>query len=207
MIVAAFDFDGTLTRGDTVVPFLRRFGRPGRVAGASIRRAWPLGNGIVRRDRDRLRAIATDAVFRGLAAADVEAVAARHAEWIIAERLRPDTLARLDWHRSNGHDVVLVSASYSVYLDPVAAHLDLQGVVATRLEVIDGRCTGRLDGANCRGPEKVARLSAWLAERGRTRSDVVVWAYGDSAGDRELLDWADHPVWVTTPIDSVAPTV
>jgi phosphatidylglycerophosphatase C len=79
-------------------------------------------------------------------------------------------------------------------------------VLATRLAVDDdGRCTGALDGANCRGPEKVRRLHAWLDESHGGRRGVVVWAYGDSTGDRELLADADHPVRVGRPLVSVAP--
>lgn len=198
MIVAAFDFDGTLTTGDTVVPFLRRFGRTGRLAGTAVRQAWPIGNGIVRRDRDRLRAIATAGALRGVSADDLAATASRHADWIIAERLRPDTVARLGWHRRQGHRVVIVSASYEAYLDHVAEHLGVQGVLGTRLELDDGRCTGRLLGANCRGAEKVERLQSWLADHDLERDQITLWAYGDSPGDRELLESSDHPVWVST---------
>jgi phosphatidylglycerophosphatase C len=198
VIVAAFDFDGTLTIGDTVVPFLRRFGRPGRLAGTALRQAWPIGTGIVRRDRDRLRAIATAAALQGVPTDVLASVAARHADWIIAERLRPDTVARLAWHRRQGHLVVIVSASYEVYLDRVAQHLDVQGVAGTRLEFDDGRCTGRLLGANCRGAEKVERLRSWLAAHDLDRDQVTLWAYGDSPGDRELLESSDRPVWVST---------
>ena len=83
----------------------------------------------------------------------------------------------------------------------------MTGVVATRLEVDpDGRCTGRLAGHNCRAAEKLIRLDRWLADHSLTRSDIELWAYGDSAGDRELLAAAQHPVWVAGPLDSVAPT-
>ena len=63
-------------------------------------------------------------------------------------------------------------------------------MLATRLEVDEaGLLTGRLAGANCRGPEKVARLRAW---RGDTL--VVAYAYGDSAGDREMLAVAGEAI-------------
>jgi phosphatidylglycerophosphatase C len=55
----------------------------------------------------------------------------------------------------------------------------------------DGRCTGRLAGENCRGPEKARRLTELLAGRG-----ALTWAYGDSSGDREMLAMARHPVRV-----------
>jgi phosphatidylglycerophosphatase C len=59
--------------------------------------------------------------------------------------------------------------------------------------VHEGIATGNLDGPNCRGPEKVTRLHEWLGDR----STVNVVAYGDSAGDREMLADADEAHWVT----------
>lgn len=206
MIVAAFDVDNTLTTRDTVVPFLRSFGGRGRSAATLMRRAHHVANGAARRDRDRLRAIATAAVFAGRPWDEVDAAAERHAGRIIAGWLRPDTCARLAWHRDQGHAVLLVSAGYEAYLRRVGLHLGADDVLATRLAVDGGRCTGALDGANCRGAEKVARIAGWLEQRELTRADVTLWAYGDSIGDRELLAAADHPVRVAGRIGSVAAT-
>ncbi len=83
-----------------------------------------------------------------------------------------------------------------MYLAPTGAALGFDQVLATQLEVgDDGLLTGRLRGPNVRGVEKSARLRAWLAA---TLPDTPyrLWAYGDSAGDRELLAMADHPVRV-----------
>jgi len=65
--------------------------------------------------------------------------------------------------------------------------------VATRLEVAaDGKLTGRYEGRNCRGAEKARRLREWIDESvGSPESRVFVWAYGNSAGDREMLRDAD----------------
>lgn len=204
--VAAFDFDGTLTDRDTVVPFLRRFTSRRRFAAGLLPHALRLLPLAARRDRDRLRAIATELVFRGRPVSEVDTHAAAWGAEIVARHLREDALTRLRWHLDHGHDVVIVSASYDSYLEVVARALGDVGVLATRLEVADGACTGRLDGPNCRGAEKVRRLERWLAERGVERSEVTVHAYGDSAGDRELLAWADHPHWAGGPLGSVAPT-
>ncbi len=102
--------------------------------------------------------------------------------------LRDDTVARLGWHLAQQHLVVIVSASYEQYVQVVGEQLGVTAVVATRLEVDpDGRCTGGWHGRNCRAAEKVIRLDRWLADQLLTRSDIELWAYGDSAGDRELL--------------------
>lgn len=198
-VVVAFDVDGTLTTGDCVVPFLTLVaGRDRLVAGMARRGLTSLG-ALMRRDRDRLKAIAARAVFAGRAAAQVDGLGRSFAARIEATRLRPDTLARLRWHQDQGHEIVLVSASFAAYLRPLAERLAAGHapihVLATELEVRDGRCTGELLGANCRGAEKRRRLLDWLTTAHGGRDRVELWAYGDSDGDRELLAEADRAVW------------
>jgi phosphatidylglycerophosphatase C len=205
--IAAFDFDETLTRRDTVVPFLRRLAGGRTLALGLLARSHRLAPAAMRRNRDVLRAMATDQVFRGRSVAEVEAHAREYGEQIYAVGLRPDTAARLAWHREAGHSVVIVTASYEHYVHVVGEHLGVDAVLATRLEVEDDRCTGRLLGPNCRGPEKVVRLQRWLADQDLALDEVTLWAYGDSGGDRELLAAAQHPHWVRTPLDSVTPAV
>lgn len=205
--VAAFDFDATLTRRDTVVPFLRRLAGDRGLALGLLARSHRLAPAAIRRRRDTLRELATQQVFRGRPIAEVEAHAQEYGDRIHAVGLRPDTAARLAWHREAGHRVVIVSASYEQYVRVVGGHLGVDAVLATRLEVDGDRCTGRLLGPNCRGPEKLARLRTWLADDGLALHDVTLWAYGDSGGDRELLAAAQHPHWVRRPLDSVSPAV
>jgi phosphatidylglycerophosphatase C len=205
-IVAAFDFDGTLTRSDSVVPFLRRVGGRRKLVLQLARRAPSVIVAVARRDRDRLKALATDAVFRGVPLARVDTLALEHGRAIARRGLRDDVVARLGWHLEHGHRVLIVSASYEPYVRVVAGALGVGDVVATRLGVDAADvCTGELEGANCRAAEKVHRLDQWLSQHGLARADVELWAYGDSSGDRELLAHADHPVWVHDALDSVAP--
>jgi phosphatidylglycerophosphatase C len=204
-VVAAFDFDGTLTRADSVIPFMRRFARRPPVVVRALGELPRVLVALARGDRDRLRAAATRAVLTGVPRAEVDGAGREFAAEIVAGRLRADTTERLRWHVAEGHRVVIVSASYDCYLHDVAAALGAEAVLSTRLDVRDGRCTGALIGGNCRGAEKVARLDAWLAGQGLDRDEVELWAYGDSAGDRELLEYADHAVWVRGPLDSATP--
>jgi phosphatidylglycerophosphatase C len=187
-IVAAFDVDGTLTTRDCVVPFLRRSLGTSRVLVVLARHPILLVIALIRRDRDRVKELAVSA-FAGRSAAAIAVEGERFAADVEERSMRPDSRARLAWHRRQGHQVVLVSASLDAYLQPLGERLGVDGVLCAMLDVgADGNLTGRLVGRNCRGPEKVARLEAWLAGR-----DVELWAYGDSAGDRELLARADRP--------------
>ncbi len=205
--VAAFDFDQTLTRHDSVVPFLRQVAGTARLGAGLAVRASRVTGAAVRRDRDALRAVATEVALSGVSRTELD----RHGTYlgtrIIERGLRADTAARLVWHREQGHRIVIVSASYAQYVQIVGEHLAVDGVLATEVEFDDqDRCTGRLAGENCRAEEKVVRLSAWLSSLQIERSDATIWAYGDSTGDRAMLDFADHPVWVTKPLASVAPS-
>ena len=196
-MVAAFDVDRTVTTGDCVVPFMMRVGGRLRVMARLGLTALVHLPVLVRRDRDRFKALAVHAIFTGHPMAEVEREADEFADTLAAERLRDDVLARMRWHHDNGHTVVWVSASFAVYLRPLAAQLAIiDAVLGTELAVAaDGRCSGDLLGRNCRGPEKVRRVHAWLDERFGGRAAVELWAYGDSSGDRELLADADRSIW------------
>lgn len=206
--IAAFDVDGTLTTHDCVVPFLRRIGGTVGVAKRCLRSPIVLGSALARRDRDTVKAIGARAAFAGRSIADVDVAGKAFAAEVYEGRLRGDIVAELDRHREVGAIVVLVSASFEVYLRPLAALLGVNDVLAARLETGgDGTYTGELLGPNCRGLEKVVRLHGWLDERHGGRSAAHVTAYGDSAGDRELLADADEAHWVGTKPHVAVPRV
>jgi phosphatidylglycerophosphatase C len=194
--VAAFDVDGTLTTRDCVVPFMRRVAGTPRLVGGMLRSPGGLVAAAARRDRDALKAASASAAFAGRELVEVQAEAEVFARSVFSDRLRSGVLESMRAHQQSGDTVVLVSASYELYLRPLAGLLGADDVLAVRLEVEGGQLTGRLDGPNCRGPEKVRRLHEWLDQRAGGRRAVHVTAYGDSAGDLELLGDADVAHWV-----------
>lgn len=188
-LVAAFDFDGTISRRDTLFPFLRRFRGLPRFTAAFLASLPALG-GPGR--REAYKADVLRRLLAGVPAASLQEAATAYGARL-AEQLRPETVERIRWHQSEGHEVLIVSASLRAYLDPVVEHLGIDGVCAVELEVDDEeRLTGRMIGANCRGAEKVRRLTEWLGGEAPAR----LWAYGNSSGDRELLAAAHEPIWV-----------
>jgi phosphatidylglycerophosphatase C len=218
-VVAAFDFDGTLTRGGSVWQFLSAI--CGRVAVA--RAGIGLFHKLVRAALVGGAAAddAKEALFvRTLAGRPAREVAQRAALFGVSHyrhRGRTKLRARLDWHRRQGHRVVVVSASPEYYVRAVGHELGVDAVVATRLEVdADGRLTGHFDGGNCRGARKLQGLMQWI-EASSEETDIgegahvgahhpthdpthdpthgtgrpYLWAYGNSAGDLEMLAAAD----------------
>lgn len=195
--VAAFDVDGTITRHDCVVPFVRRIRGLPRLGLRALRHPIEPVRAAIGRDRDAMKAVGAIAAFEGEFVDRIDAAGVAFARDVIRTNLRDDVVTSLRTHLADGDTVVLVSASFEVYLRPLAAQLGAEHVLGTRLESDgDGHLTGRLDGPNCRGPEKVRRLHEWLDVHAGGRQHVHLTAYGDSSGDRELLIDADVARWV-----------
>jgi phosphatidylglycerophosphatase C len=189
---AAFDYDGTLTNRGSVFGFLSAIaGRPAVVAsslGLAPKLALAALTGGSRADRTKEELFRR--VMAGTAVERLEEVGASYGRDHVARNLRSEVRERLEWHARRGDRVVVVSASPEVYVGVAARWLGADGVVATRLEVgADGRVTGRYDGANCRGDEKLRRLRIWIEESGAAPDRL--WCYGNSRGDLTMLGAAD----------------
>jgi len=189
-VVAAFDFDGTLTYRDTLFPFLLHLTGPARFFLNMLALAPTLagyGLGMIRNDIAKERVLK-----RFLAGKHIDSLKSGAVQFA-AERLpgllRIEAMRRLDWHKKQGHQCILVSASLDLYLQPWAVQAGFDHVISSSLETLEDGCiTGKLSGANCFGIEKVRRLESLLGNRNR----YTLFAYGDSRGDRELLSAADY---------------
>jgi phosphatidylglycerophosphatase C len=195
LTVAAFDLDGTLSEGGSVFKWLKflRGDRATYLASASL--ALPLLVGAIRSGRwaDRAKERLFHKLIAGLELADVRDRSRIFAVTHFERHGREWMLARLRWHLQQGHSVVLVSASPQIYVDMVAEMLDTSGGLGTRLAVdARGRLTGSYLGQNCRGKEKMRRLAEWIDER-FPNQEPIVYAYGNSRGDRRMLGAATFP--------------
>lgn len=193
--VAAFDFDGTLTDGGSVFDFLTAVAGRRTVLRASaelaprLARAAVAGGTLADDTKEELFA----RVLAGVDAAYLHQVAEEFAVSHLAAHVRPEVRRRLDWHRGRGDKVVVVSASPDAYVAVAADRLAADDAIATRLAVDEaGRITGRYEGANCRGEEKIRRLRLWMDESGLEAARL--WAYGNSRGDLRMLRAADTGV-------------
>ena len=194
-VVAAFDLDGTLTEGGSVFPWLKSVAGRGRTWRAALSLALPLTIGAVR--SSRWADHAKERLFLKLLAGIDEQVIAGESRTFAQGHLehegREPLLARLAWHRAQGHDVVIVSASPQLYVDVMTELLGAQGGLGTRLAVDPrGRLTGGYLGKNCRGSEKLRRLDEWISER-HYAAPPLIYAYGNSRGDRRMLRGATYP--------------
>jgi phosphatidylglycerophosphatase C len=188
-VVAVFDFDGTITYVDSFIPFLRevcgRFGFWLRFVLVSPLLALHFV-GVV--GSTRTKEIFLKVFLGGCSAESLRQCAKAFADGRLATLVNASAMERVEWHRREGHRLILLSASPELYLDEWAKRNGFETLLGTRLELREGRVTGRLDGRNCHGAEKVERLLVELGDL----SDHEIHAYGDSRSDRVLLEQIDH---------------
>ena len=202
MTIHAFDFDGTLTTRDTLLLFIRH-----------ARSRWALLGGLLLfspllvlmklhlADNGRTKERLFGHYFRGMLERDFDALCqsfARNHTHI----LRTAGLRAIQQALDRGERIVVLSASIDRWVEACLRQFLVSSsqfqVLGTEIEVADGRLTGRFATPNCYGSEKVRRLKEYLKEvspRGDVEGateDAFIIAYGDSRGDKELLDYADE---------------
>ncbi len=186
--VYAFDFDGTLTRRDTLIEFIR-FAKGDKAFLLCFLRYSPLlvlmKLGLYPNWKAKQRVFSH--CFRGMAVDTFNSLCSRFAR-DKARLMRPKGMKKLREVLAEGGKVVVVSASVNNWVEPFFAGIGGVYVVGTMVEEREGVLTGRFLTKNCYGEEKVTRLLQLFPER----TQYWLTAYGDSRGDFELLDFANE---------------
>jgi HAD superfamily hydrolase (TIGR01490 family) len=195
MDLALFDFDGTITSGESFGPFVKALAPRWRVRiGGLLLAPLVIGYRLGWVSGITVRAAVVRIAFRGRDATAFDAAARTFSNDYLPTVVRPDALARIAWHRVRGDRVVVVSGAFSEYLQPWCDSLGLE-LVASALERRDGRLTGRYAGAQCVLDEKIRRL--------RERVDLArfdrIHAYGDTPEDQPMLALAHERYYRTMP--------
>ncbi len=113
---------------------------------------------------------------------------------VIPPLISPQARKRLKSHRDQGHTLMIITATNRFVTQPIADELDVDFLLATDPEMINGRYTGRVEGTPCFQHGKVERLESWLKQTGYNLSHS--WFYSDSHNDLPLLEKVTHPVAV-----------
>jgi phosphatidylglycerophosphatase C len=193
IVIAAFDFDGTLTYRDTLLPFLiRSLGWPRFVRALLLSAPWLAAYALRLTSNHRAKARLLQVSLAGWSQAQAHDHARDFVGRYLPGQWQAWGLQQLVQHQRLGHCCVIVSASPGIYLHAVAAVLGVDAVLCTEMELIDGRYSGRMATPNCHGEQKVLRLQSWLGENLAEAKPTELHAYGDSRGDLPLLQLADH---------------
>jgi HAD superfamily hydrolase (TIGR01490 family) len=185
--IAFFDFDGTITRKDTLLEFIRYTKGSFRLwAGFALNSPWLFAYraGLISNQKAKERILTF--FFKGLSLERFDHSCVEFARTGLPGLIRPRALQEMERYKKEGITVVLVSASPENWIRPWTTVNDV-ALLATQLEVKDGRLTGKIAGANCHGEEKVRRIKKAYSKDELTK----IYAYGDTKGDLPMLRLAD----------------
>lgn len=190
--LAVFDFDKTMTDRHSFWRFLRY--SAGAVKFYLAPFLFP--KSILRYYKKKItlmefREIAISYFYKGVSEVTFQRKANKFAEKKIPHWIVNEALAKVKEHQSRGHQVALVSNAAEEYLLPWAKVIGFDFVLGSRFEKNAGVLTGKLIGNHCYGQEKVNRLNQQIGDL----KTYEIFAYGDSEGDKELLEIATHPYY------------
>lgn len=121
-------------------------------------------------------------------------------DWVIEHqitpRLRPEMLASIEGHKIEGHKIFLISGSYMPVLEKLVTVMELDGTIATPLEVKDGRYTGRIVPPLNVGHGKAERLKQFLEDHDKEIDLSASYFYNDSIVDVPVMELFGHPIAV-----------
>lgn len=189
--LALFDFDGTVTRRDSLFHFLSFLvSKPTYLRKIAKCFPWMLGFKLGLISNSRAKQALFGEFCRGMKVTDLDRLAKKYTHSNLQSILRPKAIDKLHWHQSQGHRIVLVSASLDIWLHHWCRSQKIE-LLATIMESRNEIVTGGFASPNCYGQEKVTRIKE-LVEL-QTYSSIYV--YGDSSGDKEMLSIASHPAY------------
>ncbi len=195
-VAAVFDLEGTVLASNVVETYLGARlldAPPAEWAGELVSIAGSLP-GYLRADRrDRgefLRAFLRR--YEGASDAELRRLVHERLADLLLRRTSPHAVRRVRAHRDAKHHTVLVTGALDILVEPLRELFD--EVVATRLHVVEGYCTGQLESPPVVGEARAAWARRWAGDAGVDLARS--WAYGDDYSDRPLLELVGNPVAV-----------
>lgn len=181
--IAFFDFDGTITKKDSLIDFIR-------FAVGDLKFLWGMLVLSPMLILFKMKLIPNDVAkqkmlsyfFKNMKQDTFSALAKDYSLQNIKYILRPEAMKKIAWHKEKKHEIIIVSASMECWLKPWCDEHNIN-LISTRLEFKKGILTGKFSTKNCHGIEKVNRIQ----EAHTLNNYNCIYAYGDSLGDKELL--------------------
>lgn len=196
---AFFDFDGTVIDGYSALALIKSRARELDIGPTEAVRLLTtiVENLAGRAEAEDLMRVGVE-TFRGRPLAELDEMGARLARTLSAA-VHPGAAERIAWHQQRGHLVVIASSALPFQVEPLAAELGIDAVLCSRVESVDGVCTGALD-----GPMLWAKEKALAVQRFATLEDIDLeasYAYANGDEDVDFLASVGHPHAVNADAD------
>jgi HAD superfamily hydrolase (TIGR01490 family) len=193
-LVAVFDLDGTLTYGDTYMPYLVGFfvRHPWRIF-----RLWNLPwymalYAFGKFNNSDLKQQFLISFLGGVKREQICIWTNIFLDKLLRRGIRKEALITLEKHRKNGDHLVLLSASLDIYVKEFGCRLGFNETICTSVQWSNGKLSGRLSSRNCHGREKISRLLS----RCKKIDTTYFIAYADDISDIPLLSMVDRGVLI-----------
>ena len=184
--ISFFDFDGTITTDDSLLKFIRFVVGDRRfLLGLVVLSPMLVLYKFKLIPNYKAKQYMLSWFFKGMSKDAFLKVANEYSLVHIDKILRPKAIEKINWHKNQGHKVVVVSASIECWLRPWCEKNGLE-LIATKLEIKDDIVTGKLLSKNCYGVEKANRIK----EIYNLKDFEYIYSYGDSIGDKQMLELA-----------------
>lgn len=189
MILAIFDLDGTITHTDTFVDFIQH---------ATSRKQFYIGIIVLSipillykcriLSTERIKHLIFKYFFKDFDYDKFKELSESYSKDRLPELIKPSASDAIRAHTTQGHRVVIVTASVSLWVRPwcVSQNLDL---IATELEIVDNKLTGKFSGKHCYGDAKADLI---MKKYNQLKGFSYIYAYGDSPADQFMLNLADE---------------
>lgn len=186
--IAFFDFDGTITTKDTLLEFIKfTKGTTAFLTGFLLNSPYLVAYKLALISNQLAKEKVISYYFKNMPLAEFQALGDAFATEMLPKLVRPKAIEELQKLQQTNTTVVVVSASFGNWIQKWAAANGLQ-LIASKPEVRDGKLTGRIEGKNCHGTEKVRRIQ----ETFMLQHYAQIRVYGDTSGDKPMLALATH---------------
>ena len=186
--IAFFDFDVTITTKDTLLEFIKYTrGNAAFLTGFLLHSPYLVAYKLNVIPNQLAKEKVFRYFFKDMPLAEFQSVCDDFSKKMVPSLIRPKALQTLQSLQQSGTTIVIVSASFGNWIQEWTATYNFQ-LIATKPQISNGKLTGRIEGKNCHGEEKVRRIK----ERFTLQQYDTIHAFGDTSGDKPMLALANH---------------
>ena len=191
---AFFDLDKTIIAKSSTLAFSREFQAGGLISRrAMLRSAYAqfmfFTGGADHDQMDKMRLFMSQ-LCAGWDVATVREIVHDTLDNIVEPLVYAEAVRLMEEHRAEGRDIVIVSASGAEVVEPIGQMLGADRVIATRMEIVEGKYTGNID-YYAYAEEKARAIEHLSATIGYDLDEC--YAYSDSVTDVHMLEVVGHP--------------
>lgn len=188
MGIAFFDLDGTITKKDTYIEFIKYArGKLFFLFGITVLSPFILLFYLKIIPNYKLKEYFFSFFFKNYSETQLNSIGKLFCESKMPRLIYKTAIERIKWHQNKNHRIIILTASSPIWLSDWCAKHKIE-LIGTKFESINGKFTGKIDGKNCFGEQKKVIVKKILS----TNKYSETYGYGDSKSDLPFLNELDY---------------